>query len=178
MRNLNYAVATSLDNFIADVNGSIAMFPREGPHIEDYVEDLLAYDTVIMGKNTYEFGYRHGLEKGSSMYPHMRNYVYSESLPFESQDEKLKIIKSDAMGHIRLLKSTEGPPIFLCGGGQLAGSLIAEGLIDELHLRVCPINLAKGIPLLGNFKGNIRLDILLEKEYENKVSLVKYRIIK
>ncbi len=178
MRNLIYAVATSLDNFIADPDGNIEMFPREGPHIEDYVTELLSYDTAIMGKNTYEFGYKHGLEKGAALYPFMRNYVYSESLSFQPTDEKLKIITSDSLGHIRLLKSGEGGPILLSGGGKLAGSLIKYGLIDELHLRICPITLKTGIPLLGDFRGNVRLDELSEKEYENGVSFMKYKVLK
>jgi dihydrofolate reductase len=177
MRNLIYAVATSLDNFIADPDGNIEMFPREGPHIEDYVEELLSYDTVIMGKNTYEFGYRQGLEEGVSLYPFMRNYVYSESLSFQPTDENLKIINSDSLGHIRLLKSYKGKPILLCGGGKLAGALIKQGLIDELHLRICPITLNTGIPMLGDFKGNVRLDELSKQEYENNVSFVKYKIL-
>ena len=108
----------------------------------------------------------------------MRNYVYSESLSIQPTDEKLKIITSDSLGHIRLLKSGEGAPILLCGGGKLAGSLIEHGLIDELHLRICPITLNTGIPLLGEFRGNVRLDELSEKEYENGVSFMKYKVLK
>jgi len=178
MRNLIYGVATSLDNFIADHDGRIEMFPREGAHIEDYVQELMTYKTVIMGRKTYEFGYNHGLQKGAAMYPFMKNYMYSESMNTEPIDENLKIITSDTVGHISLMKSMEGPPILLCGGGTLAGSLMQEGLIDELHLRICPITLNSGIPLLGNYKGNVRLEVIQEKEFDNKVVFAKYKLIK
>ncbi len=61
----------SLDGFISGVNGDISGFVGDGNGVAKYLADLADYDTVIMGKNTYEFGYRFGLKPGKPAYPHM-----------------------------------------------------------------------------------------------------------
>ena len=58
MRKIIYYVAMSLDGFISGVNGDISGFVRDGNGVAKYLADLAEFDTVIMGKNTYEFGYR------------------------------------------------------------------------------------------------------------------------
>jgi len=55
MRKLIYHVGTTLDNFICQEDGSIGGFLAEGDHIADYLDSLKHYDTVLMGKSTYEF---------------------------------------------------------------------------------------------------------------------------
>ena len=61
MKKLIYHVGTTLDNFICQEDGSIVGFLADGDHIPDYLESLKNYDTVLMGKSTYEFGYGFGL---------------------------------------------------------------------------------------------------------------------
>ena len=34
-----------------------------------------------MGRRTYEFGYKYGLQPGQSPYPHMENYIFSKLNP-------------------------------------------------------------------------------------------------
>ena len=65
MRKIIYYVATSLDGFISGTSGDIDGFVLGGEGVDQYLEDLQAFDTVIMGKNTYEFGYQYGLKPGS-----------------------------------------------------------------------------------------------------------------
>lgn len=36
----------------------------KGDGVARYLKDLEAFDTVIMGRNTYEFGYKFGLKPG------------------------------------------------------------------------------------------------------------------
>jgi dihydrofolate reductase len=81
MRKLVYHVGTSLDNYISREDGSVEGFLWEGDHVDDYVASLKAYDTVLMGKTTYEWGIKFGgLEPGQTAYPWMKNYVFSKTL--------------------------------------------------------------------------------------------------
>lgn len=64
MRRLVYHVATSLDNFIAREDGSTPGFVAEGQHVTEYLETLQTYDTILMGRATYEAGYQYGVEPG------------------------------------------------------------------------------------------------------------------
>ena len=55
---------------------------------------------------------------------------------------------ADPVATVRELKQRDGLGIYLCGGGQLAGSLLPE--IDRLILKRYPLVLGYGIRLFGN----------------------------
>ena len=95
MRKLVYHVATTLDNYIAHEDGSIGGFAAfgEGDHVIDYLESLKGYDTVVMGKATYEFGYQFGLQPGQPAYPHMVHYIFSDHLNLENADPNVHVKK-------------------------------------------------------------------------------------
>ena len=60
MQPIIYDVAVSIDGYIAGPGGDISAFPASGRLVDDYLERLADYRTVIMGRDTYEFGYRFG----------------------------------------------------------------------------------------------------------------------
>ena len=62
MRNITYYVATSIDGYIEGPDGDISGFVAQGAGVSQYLADLKEFDTVIMGRNTYEFGYAYGLK--------------------------------------------------------------------------------------------------------------------
>ena len=177
MRNLIYHVAVSIDGYIARADGSIDGFLMEGPHGDEYLEQLKSYDTVIMGRKTYEFGYAYGLKPGLAPYPHMRNFVVSSSLEFEGDfDQRLTIVYEDASGLVAELKEEGGSDIYLCGGGVLAGDLLKAGLIDKLVLKVNPVVFGSGIPLFQDVAEPVALELEASKTYDNGVFLNTYRL--
>ena len=91
MRKIIYYVATSLDGYISGPNEDITGFVAGGNGVQQYLDDLKEFKTVIMGKNTYEFGYKYGLEPGKLAYPHMDHFIFSSSLSFQEADDKLNI---------------------------------------------------------------------------------------
>ncbi len=176
MRKIVYHVATTLDHYIAHDDGTINGFLAEGPHVEDYLASLQEYDTVIMGRKTYEFGYVHGLQKGQPPYPHMQHYIFSRSLTFDQPNQQVQIVNRDEIEFINQLKQGEGTPIYLCGGGDFAGSLLIHQLIDELKFKLNPVLFGSGIPLFGNTKKEVNLILLDAKIYETSVLLLTYQI--
>lgn len=178
MRKLIYHVAISLDGFIAQENDKIDLFPTEGDHIPDYIQSLTKYDTCIMGRRTYEFGYQYGLQPGENPYPHMTTYVYSRSLSFAKKDSNLHLVNDNMVQHVTHLKEGDGKPIYLCGGGVFATELLQHGLINELHLKHCPIIIGHGIPLFTKPVDDITLQKTYIKEYSNGVNLIEYSIFK
>lgn len=176
-RKLVYYVATSVDHYIAHPNEAMDGMLTEGDHIADYVASLQAYDTVVMGRKTYEWGYRFGLEPGQPvpMYAHMQQYVFSQTLP-ESSHAQLKIIRESPLSFVQHLKNQQGGPIYLCGGGYLAGSLLDVGLIDELILKINPVVFGDGIPLFGTSTRTVNLDFCDLKVYNSGVQFVRYQM--
>ena len=177
MRKIIYHVATTLDNFIAHEDHSIDGFLPEGEHVTDYITQLQQYDTVIMGKGTYEFGYQYGMKPGDAPYPHMMHYIFSKTLQFES-NEKVKIIRDQEIEFLQQLKQTEGTDIYCCGGAAFASFLLENQLLDKLIIKLNPVLFGRGIPLFANsetFK-TLPLTLLDSKTYSSGVVLLTYKL--
>ncbi|NNE29990.1 MAG: dihydrofolate reductase [Saprospiraceae bacterium] len=158
MRKIVYYVAISTDGYIAGPDGDISKFVANGKGVQKYLKDLKGFDTVIMGKNTYELGYSFGMKPGENPYPHMRCYVVSDSLKLEQGPSDINIVSLD-LNFIRQLKDQEGTDIYLCGGGMLAGWLLENDMVDSLKLKINPILLKTGIRLFGSSKKRFHLDL-------------------
>lgn len=176
MRQIIYHVAVTLDGFIAHADGSTDGFLESGEHVTDYLQQLHDYDTVIMGRRTYEFGYNYGLTPGQPAYPHMHHYIFSKSLRFDAKHEQVEVVADDEVGFVKALKNTVGSPIYLCGGGEFAGFLLKHGLIDELKLKINPVLFGAGIGLFGSFQPPVPLEHLSTVSYGGGVSLARFKI--
>ena len=86
MRELIYDVAMTVDGFICHTDGSADGFVPEGEHLTEYLARLETYDTVVMGRKTYEFGYQFGLEPGKRAYAHMAHYIFSDGLKLPGEE--------------------------------------------------------------------------------------------
>jgi dihydrofolate reductase len=176
-RQVAYYIAVTADGFIARKDGSVDGFLSEGHHIPDYLNSLRDYDTVLMGRHTYEFGYRYGLTPGLSVptYAHMMQYVFSQSMPDYTQ-EWLRVIREDPAAFVKRLKAESGGSIYLCGGSQLATYLLRHHLIDRLILKVNPVLFGEGIPLFAGEVPTTTLALLDSKVYANGVQFQHYAV--
>ncbi len=183
---LTYLVSTSVDGFIAGPEGSLEGFLAEGPHLsalaEAYPEmfpthlraamnidsENVHFDSVLMGRLTYEVGLRFGI---ASPYGHLNQYAFSRSMR-ESPSAEVELVSSDPAEFVKQLKAKPGRGIWLCGGGALASSLVE--LIDELVLKVNPFLLGSGIKLFAEPIACRPLRVVSRQTYENGVMVVRY----
>ncbi|WP_316014509.1 dihydrofolate reductase family protein [Roseobacter sp. HKCCA0434] len=172
MRSLTYDVAASLDGFIAGPGGDVSAFPHEGAHVVAYQERLGSYQTVIMGRATYEFGYAFGLQPGARAYPRMDHHIVSAGIDLPSGSD-VSVIRGDIPGAVRRLKSKPGGDIYLCGGGRLAGLLLDAGLIDRVLIKRAPVILGSGTPLFSDADAHDLTPLGVEA-YESGVVLERY----
>ena len=150
MGQLVYDVAASLDGYIAGADGDVSAFPHAGDHVDAYLERLAGYATVVMGRHTYEFGYAHGLAPGRRAYPHMEHVVFSTSIALpEDSEVRVERDPSRWLDVIDELKRATRDT-YLCGGGRLAGFLLANGRIDRLVVKLAPVVLGRGVRLFGD----------------------------
>lgn len=164
-----YDVAVSVDGFIAGPGADIARFAHEGAIVEDYLKRLETYSIAIMGRRRYEFGYAFGLQRGANPYPRMRSIILSRSIELPASAD-VEIVREDAAGFVRALMcdgagvAGDGP-VYLCGGGELAGCLAREGLVDRLVLKRAPIVLGGGTPLFGVAGAALQLRMLSTRDF-------------
>ena len=73
MRKLSYFVACSLDGYIATTDGRVDWLFHDGDYgYEDFIQGV---DTVLMGRNTYDFV----LAGGRWHFPGKKGWVFSTS---------------------------------------------------------------------------------------------------
>ena len=175
MRQIVYYVASSIDGFISGPNEDIGGFVQSGNGVDQYRADLASYDTVIMGKNTYEFGYQYGLQPGQPAYPHMKHLIFSNTLTFESADPQVQV-KNIELAEIEKIQKEAGTDIYLCGGGVFAGWLLDHQKINILKLKLNPLILGQGIRIFGESTQKYGLVLLDTVPYENGLQIMTYRI--
>lgn len=186
MRHLVYHVASTLDGFIAGPEGQYDFFPYE-PDLADYLTEHYPetlptahreklgidppagrYDTVVMGRSTYEPALAAGI---TSPYAHLDQYVFSRSLAPGAYP--VRIVAGDPVPVLRELKQGPGRDIWLCGGARLAADLLPE--IDELLLKLNPIVAGAGIPLFRRDFDPRSFTLVETRPFDSGVVVLRYR---
>ncbi|MEV8375424.1 dihydrofolate reductase family protein [Kribbella sp. NPDC056861] len=195
MRELTYFTAVTLDGFVAGPSGGDptdvspgGFFLSQGDHskplltaypetLPGSVRELLGldaenkvFDTVLMGRKTWEVGLSHGTP---NPYPRLRSYVFSRSRS-AGPDPSVEFVATDPLEKVRKLKQADGLGIWLCGGGHLAQTLWPE--IDRLVVKVNPVVIGAGVRLLdgGGFEAR-KLELIDHQVYRSGVAVLTYK---
>lgn len=186
MRKLIYYISVTQDGFIAGPGGEYDFFimnddfmrtvnarypetvPTDFREAVGITEENKVFDTVLMGRKTYEVGLPHGIV---SPYRQLEQYVFSTTLE-ELPGPDVELVAGDPVTKIRELKAENGMDIWLCGGGRLAGTLYCE--IDALVLKRHPILIGSGLPLVvGDFAPRV-FDLTEQYTVDGGVTISTY----
>ncbi|WP_339926249.1 dihydrofolate reductase family protein [uncultured Cyclobacterium sp.] len=173
MKKLIYYVAMSIDGFISGPNEDIGMFLSEGEGVAKYQEDLMKFNTVIMGRKTYEFGYKYGLKPGQAPYPHMEHYIFSNNLQISTLAPNVHLSQLE-IKNVKDVISNSDTDVYLCGGGRFAGWLLDNGLINQVKLKVNPIILGQGQTLFGGSKTQAKLKLVSIESFHEGLQILTY----
>ena len=170
MRRLRYNVAMSADGFIAGPQGEYDWITMD-PTV-DFAALLNEFDTLIMGRKTYEVLMKQGPGGPTSG---MKIVVASTTLR-PAQAPGVTILDRNVADEVGRLKQQKGKDLWLFGGGTLFRSLLDARLVDTVELALMPILLGQGIPVLlpGPSSPPLRLDN--SRTLPSGVVLLRYRI--
>ncbi len=172
-----YYVAISLDGYIAGLEEDISLFVGEGSGVDRYLADLKSFQTVIMGRKTYEFGYAFGLKPGQPAYPHMEHYIFSDKLQFKEQHPQVHVEPLE-ISRVKEIRDNSPTDVYLCGGGEFAGWLLDHGLIDLLKVKINPMILGDGDRLFGDSRYSGAFDLVDSNLYDNGLLINTYELKK
>jgi dihydrofolate reductase len=175
MRIVTYGAACSLDGFIAPGDGSMDWlhFSRD---VQEFMSTYWAsIDTMLMGRKTWEVAVgQGGGGGGGGGTKAITTYVFSRTL--DRVGHGAHLVSEDAGEFVRRLKEQPGKGICVMGGGELAQSLFAAGVIDEVGLNVHPILLGSGVPFFRDPGRRISLELAESKVIDGGCVLSTYRV--
>ena len=76
---------------------------------------------------------------------------------------------------IRRLKDRVDGDLYVSGSGRLVRALLADGLVDALHLFVYPLTLGSGPRLFSEGNAPLQASLAACESYENGVVYLSYR---
>jgi dihydrofolate reductase len=151
-----YYTATTLDGFIADANNSLDwLFTRQrepnGPlNYDAFIADVGA---MAMGSTSYEWILDHEFaDKAPAewVWPYdIPCWVFTHRQLPVVPDARIEFTSEDVRRvHDRMVEAAGGRNVWIVGGGDLAGQFADAGLLDEVIVKLAPLTLGAGAPLL------------------------------
>lgn len=170
-------IATSLDGFIARIDGDIEWLlsrddPSEDHGYNDFIQDI---DGIIMGRGSYE------KMLSFESWPHTKPVVVlSKSLESSGLPEKLhgtvRILDLQPKEAMRRM-SDEGWKNVYVDGGQIIQSFLRDGLIHDMVITVVPVLIGRGRPLFGDLYEDVSLSLISSKTFPSGLVQCKYQVI-
>lgn len=183
MRTIIYGGAVSLDGFLAGADGSLDWlhFSQDVQQVmKDYFKDI---DTILMGRKTWDVSAaqtkptpKKASKAKQQKEPAMRTYVFSRTLKAIDRPG-VELVKTDAAEFVRDLRQRPGKNICLMGGGELAQSLLAADLVDQIGLNIHPILLGSGIPTFREFHRRLKLKLTECRQIDGGCILANYEVV-
>ena len=161
MRRIRYAVAMSLDGYLAGPNGE-ADWIITNPEI-DFGALFREFDTFLVGRRTFE-AMAHGGGGGGEL-PGTKTYVFSRTLR-QSDHSKVTIVDEVSKERVEAIRAAAKKDIWLFGGGSLFRSLAEAGLVDTVEVSIIPVLLGEGIPLVPPPALQTKLELVDHKIYK------------
>lgn len=171
MTKIIYYVAASLDSYIATQDGGVDWLSPYNTADEDYGYSAFyaSVDGLIEGSKAYE----QALGFGEWPHPGKPCWVCTRR-HFESKHPEVRFTQASPGELASELRRLGLGRVWLVGGGQIAASFRAQGLIDEYIVSVIPTMLGSGIPLFGGPGPQEDLKLVECKPYPNGLVQLHY----
>jgi dihydrofolate reductase len=162
-----YYTAATLDGFIADPTNSLDwLFTRQrepgGPL--NYEAFIAQVGALAMGATSYEWILDHefaGKQPAEWKWPYtVPGWVFTHRRLPVVPDARIEFTSGDVGPvHERMVEAAGGRNVWIVGGGDLAGQFADAGLLDEVIVKIAPVTLGAGAPLLPR-RAELRLEEL------------------
>jgi dihydrofolate reductase len=135
---------------------------------------------ILLGRTTYEMFEPAWSTRtveddpGAPFFNDTTKYVVSGTLT-EATWRNSEIVGAYDPEAIRRLKDEVGGDLYVSGSGTLVRAMLADGLVDELHLFVYPLTRGAGPRLFPEQAAPSKLSLAATESYDNGVVYTAYR---
>lgn len=176
MARLIVSILTSLDGFCAGPGGSLDGLPMDASFDVHNLALLRSAGTLLFGATTFPMfeGYWPKVDRGPGSDPVQREIaqrvdaarklLVSDRLrvgPDSPWPDTEVVPRAQARSRIAQRKAEPGPDLLIYGSHVLYNGLLAQGLVDELHLLVGNVLLGDGVPTFE--RGHVQRWSLLQQ---------------
>ncbi len=142
-------IATSIDGYIADTQGSIDWLhsvPNPTGNDMGYSQFISTMDALVMGRNTFEV-----VHSFPGEWPYtLPVFVCSKSLETIPEELKGKVFRVEgSVAEVTATVNQKGYQNLYIDGAQVIQQFLAADAIDEITQTIIPVVLGSGIPLFG-----------------------------
>jgi dihydrofolate reductase len=134
---------------------------------------------ILLGRRTYEMFYPAWSTRtaeddpGAPFFNESPKYVVSSTLE-RAEWSNSTILGPYEAGAIRALKDDVDGDIYVSGSGTLVRAMVADALVDELHLFVYPVALGSGERLFADDGPQTKFALGATHSYDNGVVHLQY----
>ena len=188
MRHVIVQEFVTLDGFAAGPEGELD-FIAESTDVDavdsDAARDQLSFtagiDTILLGSVTYGMFSQYWPEQTtdteliSDALNATPKVVFSKTLTSApwGRWQEARVSSESASDEVRRLKGEQGKDLVVWGSLSVAQALLSDGLVDEVHLWLCPIVLGGGKRLFPEGMDAARMRWLGSKTYDGGVVSIR-----
>jgi dihydrofolate reductase len=182
MRTFRLQTQTSVDGYMSGPNGELDWMTYP------WTDDLNAYvdaltepvDCIVLGRKLAEgfiphwAGQPEGEDQESIDKINSTPKVVISNTLKQSPWENTVVAGGDLAQTVNQLKAQPGGDVIAYGGGTLVSWLIAEGLLDEIHLFVNPTAIGAGMPVFANLDAYQPLRLVAAQPFECGITAMHF----
>jgi dihydrofolate reductase len=170
MKKIRYAVAMSLDGYIAGPNGEADWIVSD-PEV-NFAALWAQFDILLMGRRTYDAAV---VRLGEKAFRGPQVVVASRTL--RAQDHpNATIISNLTVEQLQSLRKQSKKDIWLMGGGEIFRALLQLRQVDTVEVSTMPVLLGGGIPLLPPPAQQAKLKLTGHKIYRSGIVSLIYEV--
>ena len=167
-------IGTSVDGFIARLNGDLDFLPVGGGEPHGYDEFIASVDALVIGRKTFETV----LAFPTWPYGDKRVVVLS-SRPLDLSGVRGGVVEQMAGPPAEIVAklAASGAHHLYVDGGITIQRFLRAGLVQRLTITRVPVLIGEGIPLFGSLPRDLRLDHVATQQYPSGLVKSEYAVI-
>ena len=167
-------IATSADGYVARLDGNLDWLTRRPAPKGFYglPKFSRSIGAKILGRKTFDMS----VKMGANFSAENVHYVFSRRTPPASVPAGVQFVRESIRAFAERLRKQAGKNIWMMGGGEIIGSFLDEGAIDEFIITVMPTFIGEGIPLMAARHREVPLRLRSVKRFPDGVVQLHYDV--